>query len=481
MWERFHLGSPGLGPPHIVSDHQGQARGRHGDDACQDEGVTVRKNSKKWVAVAGIASISLLASACGGNDTETPATPGAGGGTSGGATKDITLTVATFNNWGYTDELLKEYMDANPGIKVVHTKAAESKDARANLTTRIAAGGDGLADIEGIEIDWMPELSPVEDAFADLTDAAVDGRWLEWKLNQGKTPSGKLIGYGSDIGPEAVCYRSDLFKEAGLPTDREEVAKLLEGDWAHYFEVGKQFVAKSDSAWYDDSNAILQGMIGQVEAPYEDPATGAPTDLASNTTVKGLYDQILAVAPDLSAHLKQWQGDWDTAFQKDGFATMLCPAWMTGPIEERSGGVEGWDVADVFPGGGGNWGGSFLTVPASGKNVDEAKKLAQWLTSPEVQIKAFNAAGTFPSQIEAQSSQDLLDAKNEFFNNAPVGAIFSARAKAIDGIPQPFKGKNYFAIHQTVQDAIERVDVNQNTDAAASWDKALSDFKALGL
>jgi len=246
-WERFHLGSRDPGPSDIVSDHQGQARGRHGDDACQDEGVTVRKNSKKWVAVAGIASISLLASACGGNDPETPATNSSGGSTSG-ETKDITLTVATFNNFGYTDELLKEYMDANPGIKVVHTKAAESKDARANLTTRIAAGGDGLADIEAIEIDWMPELSQVEDAFADLTDPAVDGRWLEWKLNQGKTPSGKLIGYGTDIGPEAVCYRADLFEEAGLPTDREEVAKLLEGDWAHYFEVGKTFVEKSDSA-----------------------------------------------------------------------------------------------------------------------------------------------------------------------------------------------------------------------------------------
>ena len=458
--------------------HQAGAHGRHGDDAGQDEGVIVRNISKKWIAVAGIASISLLATACG-SDPE-PAKSSTTGGTTSDAPKDITLTVATFNNFGYTDELLKEYMDANPGIKVVHTKAAESKDARANLTTRIAAGGDGLADIEAIEIDWMPELSQVEDAFADLADPAVEGRWLEWKENQGKTPSGKLIGYGTDIGPEAVCYRSDLFKEAGLPTDREEVAKLLEGDWAHYFEVGKTFAAKSDAGWYDDSNAILQGMIGQVAAPYEDPESGEATDLASNTTIKGLYDQILAVAPELSAHLKQWSGDWDTAFQNNGFATMLCPAWMTGPIEERSGGVTGWDVADVFPGGGGNWGGSFLTVPSSGKNVDEAKKLAQWLTSPDIQIQAFTSAGTFPSQVEAQSSQDLLGATNKFFNDAPTGAIFSARAKAINETPQAFKGKNYFAIHQTVQDAIERVDVNQNTDPAASWDKALTDFKSLG-
>ena len=69
---------------------------------------------------------------------------------------------------------------------------------------------------------------------------------------------------------------------------------------------------------------------------------------------------------------------------------------MTGAIEERAGGVEGWDVANVFPGGGGNWGGSFLTVPESGPNTEAAKELAAWLTAPEQQTKAFESAGTFP-------------------------------------------------------------------------------------
>ena len=76
------------------------------------------------------------------------------------------------------------------------------------------------------------------DAFVDLSDPEVEGRWLDWKIEAATTPDGKLIGYGTDIGPEGICYRSDLFKKAGLPTDREEVAALF-GDWDDYFEAGR--------------------------------------------------------------------------------------------------------------------------------------------------------------------------------------------------------------------------------------------------
>lgn len=158
---------------------------------------------------------------------------------------------------------------------------------------------------------------------------------------------------------------------------------------------------------------------------------------------------------------------------------MICPAWMTGPVEERSGGVTGWNVADVFPGGGLNWGGSFLTVPASGPNAEAAKELAAWLTDPAQQTTAFENAGTFPSQLEAQESDAVQSFTNDFFNDAPVGTIFVNRALAIDSAP--FKGANYFSIHTTVQDGIKRVDVEKTDDAASSWQKTLQSFQDLGL
>ncbi|GEA81825.1 cellobiose transport system substrate-binding protein [Cellulomonas uda] len=438
----------------------------------------MRKTTRKFLAAtAGVASIALLATACSSDDPKPAST--------GDATKDskpITLTVATFNNFGYTDELLAEYTKTHPNVTVKQTVAAKSEDARTNLTTKLAAGGAGLADVEAIEIDWLPELIQSSDKFLDLNSDEVEGRWLEFKTKPATAADGKLIGYGTDVGPEAICYRSDLFEAAGLPTDPAEVAELLGGDgatWDKYFEVGKTFVDKSESAWFDSANAIYQGMVNQLEAAYEN-TDGTPIPLAENDQVKGLYETVTgAQVQELSAHLGQWSEDWTASFQKNGFATMLCPAWMTGPIEQNSGGITGWNIADVFPGGGGNWGGSYLTVPAAGANAEAAKELAAWLTSPEIQVKAFLNAGTFPSQTEALTDPALTDAKNDFFNNAPVGTIFGNRYKAIK--VTPFKGPNYFSIHQTVGDAITKVDVDKSADSAAAWQGALDAFNALGL
>lgn len=398
-----------------------------------------------------------------------------GGSDSDGSSADgpTTISVATFNEFGYED-LIDEWNASNDDIQIKQVKVGTWDDAKANLYTKLAAGS-GLSDIEAIEGDAMPAIMAESDAFVDLSDPDLDGRWLDWKAAAGTNADGQVIGYGTDVGPESICYRADLFKKAGLPTDRAEVATLM-GTWDDYFAAGDEFVAAMpDTAWYDSSGGLAQAMLNQVANPFE--ADDATVDV-ENPELEAVYADVTDnVKRGLSSRIPQWSDDWTAQFSNDGFATMACPGWMMGIIEGNSEGVDGWDIANVFPGGGGNWGGSFLTVPAQGDHVEAAQEVAAWLTAPEQQAKAFAAVGAFPSQLEAQDSPEVNEAVNAFFNDAPIGEITAERAAAIT--VQPFKGPKYFDILSAFQAAILRVD-DGSQDPGDSWDQFLTDVDALG-
>ncbi|WP_460712131.1 ABC transporter substrate-binding protein [Nocardioides dilutus] len=419
-----------------------------------------RSRIRTGLTLGALAALVLgVTTACGSDDE-------------GGEGGKTTITVATFNEFGYED-IIEEWNSTHDDIQIKQVKVGTWDDAKANLYTKLAAGS-GLSDIEAIEGDAIAAVLAESDAFEDLTDPALDGRWLDFVVERGTNSEGQLIGYATDIGPEGICYRADLFEQAGLPTDREEVAALM-GTWDDYFATGEKFVAAvPDTAWYDSSGGLAQAMLNQVENPFETDDDAIEVD---NPELKAVWDAVTSNVETLSSRNSQWGDDWTASFQNNGFATMACPGWMLGVIEGNAEGVEGWDIADVFPGGGGNWGGSYLTVPAQGDHIEEAKEVAAWLTAPEQQIKAFKAKGTFPSQVEALSSPEITDAVEPFFNDAPVGEILANRAEAVT--VQPHKGPKYSDILQAFQAAILRID-DGSQDADESWEQFLVDVEALG-
>jgi cellobiose transport system substrate-binding protein len=386
----------------------------------------------------------------------------------------ITLTLATFNKFGYTDALLAQYHTLHPNVTVVQNIAATSQAAQTNMFTKLAAGS-GLGDVEAAEVDWMPKLRTYGNLFVDLSAPDNANRWSAWKTGAA-TANGKLIGAGTDIGPEAICYRSSLFAKAGLPSDPAGVSTLLTGDWNNYYSVGQKFTtAKTGAAWFDSAGATFQGLANQYQNFFEQ--NDGTVIATTNPDVKAAFTSVLTASATQSAHLQEWGTDWNAGFANGVWATMLCPSWMLGVISGNSPKNKDWRIASVFPNGGGNWGGSYLTVPAQGKHTAEAKALADWLTAPEQQIAAFKVAGNFPSQTAAYTSPDLTGATNPFFNNAPIGQIFSERAKAVS--VTPFKGVKYAAIMQAVQDGLTRVE-SKKQSIDASWAQVVSDINALG-
>ncbi len=413
-----------------------------------------------FAAVAAFSATALVVTGCAAATTDEGST----------GDEEITLTVATFNDFGYTDELLQQYMDENPNITVVHNRAAESGDARANFFQKLGKGG--LADVEAVEIDWFAEAMQYSDLLAEAPDD-VKGRWLDWKEAAATDGDGRLVGFGTDIGPQGVCYRSDLFEAAGLASDREGVAALFDGDWENFLDVADQYREATGKPMIDSANSVLQGIVNQLEYTYTEP--DGTVIATTNPDVADAYNLVVERAVPNSAYSGQWSDDWFASMANGEFAAMLCPGWMLGVISGSAPDVTGWDIADVFPNGGGNWGGSYLTVPADGENVDAALALASWLTAPEQQMQAFANAGTFPSQVEALESSELAESTNEYFNDAPVGEILATRAEAVT--VAPYKDADYFKYHDALQNAVNRV-FDGLEDQETAWNTWVAEVEA---
>ncbi|HZG05535.1 MAG TPA: extracellular solute-binding protein [Streptomyces sp.] len=412
----------------------------------------------RLVAAASAALSLALVAGCSGGD-----------GGSGGRSKDgkVTITMGLFGVMGIKETgLLEKYMEQNPDVRIEAEVAGDEQTYYTALQTRLAAGS-GLKDIQGIEIGRAKELVDTRaDKFADLSDAGETDHFLPWKLNQVTTGDGKVIGLGTDIGPMAVCYRKDMFEKAGLPTDREEVAGLWEGDWSKYVEVGKEFKAgfKGDGvAYMDSASGLFNAMIyGDSEQFYNKDGDLIYQD---NPVVKDAWELATEAATGgLTAKLRQFQPGWDPGLANSTFATAVCPAWMLAHISEKAGPENKgkWDVAKAPKGA--NWGGSFLGVMENSPVKEEARKLVAWLTAPEQQEHIFKEIGNFPSSEEALKAPAVAEAKSEYFSGAPIGKIFGDAAREIPD--EQVLGRKDGTIKDTFSQGLQLVEQGKSPDEA---------------
>ncbi len=363
----------------------------------------------------------------------------------------ITLTIATFGQFGYED-LITGYEFTHPGIKIRQERAAQGGPYHQDLLKKLQTG-EGLADIQAVEEGHLADVLAQSSKFNDLIRIGPPEvraqRWLAWKYDAGRAKDGKLVGYGTDIGPLAMCYRKDLLEAAGLPTDADSV-KAMFATWESYFTAGEKYVRRSHGKpWFDSAAQTFNAMVNQLAVGYLGPDDHST--LETNSPLRTAWDRITtAVTQGQSAGLTAFADDGNNGLRLGGFATKVCPSWMLGVIEKEAGldNAGKWAIAEAFPDGGGNWGGSYLTVPMTSPHSKEAAELAAWLTEPEQQLYAFRVSGNFPSQVAALDSPDLLSEQNKYFGGALVGRIFVAQARKV-GKPQ-YKGPGDGEIQETV-------------------------------
>ncbi|NYD50921.1 cellobiose transport system substrate-binding protein [Actinomadura luteofluorescens] len=411
-----------------------------------------------------------LAVACGDGDDDK------GGSDSG----PVELTVDVFGEPGY-DALYKQYEQSHPNVKIKQRKVSTLDEYKPRIQQWMATGS-GAGDVVMLEEGILPLYMQQKAKFLNLFDYGgknLEKNFLPWKWQAGLTPDGKqLIGLGTDVGPLAMCYRTDLFKKAGLPTDRTEVGKLWP-TWDAFLSTGQKFQEKvPGSKWLDGPTAVFRATVLQNAGSgagysFFDKSDNLVFD--SNPAVKQAFDTSLKFETSkLTSDMSIFTPPWQTALKRDTFATLPCPSWMLGGIEEFSGsaGKGKWDVATT-PGGSGYWGGSWLAVPKQTKHAKAAAELAEYLTSPEGQVGAFKAANVFPSSPQAAQDPAVAGAKSAYFNDAPIGQIFGQLVAAVK--PVHLGPKN-----EDVRAAVENVLISvgqgkQKPDQA--WTKSVDEAK----
>ncbi|WP_424767838.1 extracellular solute-binding protein [Paenibacillus sp. sgz302251] len=369
------------------------------------------------------------------------------------------------------DELIAKYDERNPDVRIT-IQTAQYEDIHTNLQTAFAAGY-GAPDVSLIELSYIEKFKKLPAYFYNLNDFGareVESNFLDWKWQQAQDPSRTFVfGLPTDIGPLAVAYRRDLFMQAGLPFGRDDVSDLFRV-WDDYLVVGKIISERTGVKMFNNLKIFYRMMFSQLETQYFDRTTGKLI-LSENPDIRKAWDYAMEASQlGLSANIETYLPEWGDGLAEGKFAVMPAPAWMTGMIRNNAPEATGkWDLARLHPDQHSNWGGSFLTLPKEGEHPEQAFRLIRYLTSPEQQLRMFADNGNFPSTPVAYTDASIRDKRDPYFNDAPVGDMFSQAAKNVKPV---YEGPLSQVVATALDDVLQLVDNNQ-LPPEQGWAEAL--------
>ncbi len=334
---------------------------------------------------------------------------GAGSREEGG---DVELTMWLWPGMGL-DEFISEYQELNPNI-TINVQEAEYNDHHQNLLTTLAAGS-GVPDITGIEQGFLERFKENIEHFNNLADfGAMDLKddYLEWRWREASSEDGSyVLGIPTDVGPMAMAYRVDIFEEAGLPTEPDDVAAEMQ-TWEEYIEVGRRLKEETGSNMFNHVSDLYAAIREQGEKQYfEEDGTLIIEDSA---LIQRAWDLSIE-AIDIHNNTERGATEWGAALAAGDFATVFLPPWMLQNIKNDAPDTSGlWNIT-LMPEGSGNWGGSVLSIPEQSNYPEEAYEFITWLMSPENQLRIFESKGNFPSTPAIYDEDSLQNYADEFF------------------------------------------------------------------
>ncbi|SDY27513.1 cellobiose transport system substrate-binding protein [Evansella caseinilytica] len=395
------------------------------------------------------------------SDNESDNTDNAGNG------DNVVLDFWVFGSTGY-DQLIEEYKEVNPNV-TINFNEGEMNDMHNNLFTSLSAGS-GAPDIAMVEVSEVAKFLEASGQFYNLNDygaADVAGNFLDWKWQQAQSVDGSFqLGLPTDIGPTTMFYRTDVIEEAGLPTDPEALAAEI-ATWDAYYDAAKTIKEATGKPISDSPMLLFNSIRDQQSQQY----FNEQDELIIEETVKEAYDfTTKLLQEDLVGQNALWTPEWGSAMEDGSYAILPgAPAWMIGNVKGNAPNSAGkWSLTTI-PEGAGNWGGSFLTIPAESDHPEEAFEFIAWLTAPEQQLKSFHSMGLFPSAPSVYEDEAFLATTDEYFSGAQTAKIF---AEAAESVVPVYMGVNYSIVNTELETAIMNVAV-EGADPQGEWDAAV--------
>lgn len=394
---------------------------------------------------------------------------GCTGSSSNEKTKTLTLW---YWHRSLDDDLIKAVEHQFPGIRIDAQKIGG--DFKSKLKTTLAAGSGG-PDIVAFN-DWVTELFSSSDRFYDLYDLGaqeIEPNFLDWKWQLGVTPEGSMIALPIDTGPTALYYRADLFEQAGLPGNPDEVHRLL-ATWEDYFEAGVKLQQHFGGAVKLTDN--ISNIYNQINAQSEHIYFNQDEEFigeSPSSSMRTAWDMAVKASElDLLAGANTSTSEWNAAINNGRVASFVGAVWMKEILQQAAPDTTGnWRVARA-PGGDGNNGGSFLAIMKTSEYPQEAFEVIKWIQSPDNQIQSFKNINLFPS-AKAALDAEAMHEQEEFFGGQATGEIFTASAR---NVKPAYFGARHANINGIVTRELSMVALQgKNPDKA--WDDALNRLK----
>lgn len=285
---------------------------------------------------------------------------------------------------------------------------------------RQAARKGGVENINGLMEEYVDQLFP-----AARTKHTVDGDWYS-------TPQ--------DIGPTVWFYNQDLFEEAGLPTNPDDLASEIQ-TWEDFIgaaetvesELGINMLASNAS----DSvvPVMLLSMMGGV-GPFYNEDGEFQFDKQGNVRAMNVMKDLVEYAED--TWMFQGDGSYWGGYQNEEIASIPGPAFAKGFITSNLPDQSGsWRVAklpfhseDPQERRSGNLGGEPIMIPAALNSEQKTvgRQFSEVWNLSEAGVNAKLEAGVFPA-IDIDSAE-AWEREDEYFGGQQVNQAMAEAARS---------------------------------------------------